>query len=79
MQDYCWTLRLGHEFNEPLKPFVKPRLKQALSFIGLSIRYLKYHRECSKMGIQPHMDFFRPIDVKQIYGVPIGGIIFNSH
>ncbi len=74
IQEYCWKVSLGHEFKEKLVPFVTPRLKQILGFIGLSIRYLKYHRECSKKNIQPHMDFFSPLQLKQIYGVPCGGI-----
>ena len=39
VQDYCWTLSLGHQFNEKFDPFVTPRFKQALSFIGLTLRY----------------------------------------
>jgi len=34
---------------------------------------LKYHRECKRKNIQAHMDFFAPVECKQIYGAPIGG------
>jgi hypothetical protein len=38
IQEYCWKVSLGHEFKEKLVPFVTPRLKQILGFIGLSLR-----------------------------------------
>lgn len=74
VKEFCWTVKLNHEFKEKLTPFTVPRLKQAIQFIGLSFRYLKYHRECIKKNIQPHMDFFNPIKCQQIYGAPLGGI-----
>ncbi|CAF1102172.1 unnamed protein product, partial [Brachionus calyciflorus] len=74
LEDYCWTLKLSYECENKLEAFGMPRIRQAISFIPLSVRYLKYHRECKKKNIQPHMDFFEPIKVKQIYGVPLGGI-----
>ena len=43
LKDYCWNLRLDHVFNEKLSPFVLPSLKQATEFLGLSLRYKKYH------------------------------------
>lgn len=73
VEECCWSVKLNHEFNEKLLPFVMPRIKQAIAFIPLSLRYLKYHRECKKRGIQAHMDFFNPVECKQIYGAPIGG------
>ena len=33
-----------------------------------------YFRKCKQKKIQPHMDFFNPIQIQQIYGAPIGGI-----
>jgi hypothetical protein len=42
----------------------------------ISFRYLKYHRECKRKNIQAHMDFFAPVECKQIYGAPIGGMYF---
>lgn len=38
LEEYCWSINLDREFTEKLKPFKLPRLKQALSFLGLSIR-----------------------------------------
>lgn len=35
---------------------------------------MRYYQQCRKLNIQAHMDFFKPIDCKQIYGAPIGGI-----
>ena len=73
-KEYCWSVKLGHTFKETLKPFTMPRIRQTFEFLPLSIRYLKYHRECQKQNIQAHMDFFRPVPIRQIYGAPIGGI-----
>lgn len=38
MQEFCWTLKVGHEFTQKLQAFVMPRVKQALEFIPLSFR-----------------------------------------
>lgn len=78
VEQCSWSVKLNHEFNEKLKPFTMPKLKQAIAFIPLSFRYLKYHRDCEKKKIQAHMDFFNPIECKQIYGAPIGGIFSNN-
>ena len=74
LREYCWCVKLNHEFKEKLTPFTLPRLKQAIAFMGLSFRYLKYHKQCTKENVQPHMDFFNPIKCQQIYGCPLGGI-----
>ena len=66
IQDYCWTLKLSDGFKEKLSPFVMPRIKQAISFIGLTFRYLSYHKECTKQKIAPHMDFFNPVTCRQV-------------
>lgn len=73
-EEYCWSVKLNHKFTEKVKPFTAPRIRQALEFLPLSIRYLKYWRECQKQNIQAHMDFFNPIPCQQFYGAPIGGI-----
>lgn len=72
--DYSWSVKLDHSFKENMKPFTMPRIKQAIEFLPLSIRYLRYHKQCKNMNIQAHMDFFKPVECKQIYGAPIGAI-----
>ena len=74
VKEFCWRVQLDHEFKEKLTPFTVPRLKQAIQFIGLSLRYLRYHRQCVQQNVQPHMDFFNPVKCQQIYGAPLGGI-----
>lgn len=71
---YAWSVRLDHEFNEKLVPFQMPRLKQALAFIPLTMRYLKHYLECKYKSQAPIIDMFNPLKCKQIYGCPIGGI-----
>jgi len=40
LEDYCYKVNLDHEYKLKLNPFVLPRLKQAIAFIGLSLRYV---------------------------------------
>lgn len=74
LDHYSWKIKGNQKFANNLTPFVMPRLKQAIEFVGLSLRYLKFYRGCQKKKVQPHMDFFNPIEIKQSYGAPIGGI-----
>ena len=37
-------------------------------------RYWWYHSECARKQVQPHMDFLKPVKLRQTYGAPIGGI-----
>jgi non-lysosomal glucosylceramidase len=37
-------------------------------------RCRKHINQCKEKGIQSHIDFFKPLKCKQIYGVPMGGI-----
>ncbi len=39
LEEYCWSIPLNHEFKEKLLPFVMPRIKQAIAFLPLSLRY----------------------------------------
>jgi len=41
IEDFCYKVNLDHKYNIKLNAFVVPRLKQAISFIGLTLRYLK--------------------------------------
>ena len=36
---YCWSVELNHEFPEKPFPFSMPRIKQAIEFIPLTLRY----------------------------------------
>jgi non-lysosomal glucosylceramidase len=71
---YSWSIRLDHKFNEKLVPFQMPRLRQALAFIPLTLRYFKYYLECKCKSQAPIIDILNPLKCKQIYGCPIGGI-----
>ncbi len=38
IEKYCWSVDLDHEYKEKLSAFIVPRFKQALEFVGLSLR-----------------------------------------
>jgi hypothetical protein len=42
LKQYCWSVGFDKEFEDGMKPFAMPRLKQALSFVPLSIRLLHF-------------------------------------
>jgi len=69
-----WRIALSHEFKEKLSFWQMVPLSQIPSLCGLAFRYLRYHRNLRKKGKRPCMDFFNQNPLRQIYGVPLGGI-----
>ncbi len=72
--DFSWSINLNHSFKHTPKPFTRPRFKQTMGFIGTAYRCRKFMKNCKKLNLESHIDFFSPLKCKQIYGAPIGGI-----
>jgi hypothetical protein len=66
--DYCWSVKLNHEFPEKVNPFQMPRFKQAIEFIPLTLRYIRFIIKSRYKKTVPPIDFFNPIKCQQIYG-----------
>lgn len=72
--DYSWSIGLDHKFEHSPQPFTRPRIKQALSFIGAGLRCRKMLKEYKSKNLETFIDFFSPLKCKQIFGAPMGGI-----
>uniref|UniRef100_A0A672FW39 Non-lysosomal glucosylceramidase n=1 Tax=Salarias fasciatus TaxID=181472 RepID=A0A672FW39_SALFA len=72
-----WRICLAHEFKEKRKPFQAKdvSLSNILEHVGLGIRYLKWwYRKTRVEKKAPFIDMFSAQPLRQIYGVPLGGI-----
>uniref|UniRef100_A0A4W4EJD8 Non-lysosomal glucosylceramidase n=1 Tax=Electrophorus electricus TaxID=8005 RepID=A0A4W4EJD8_ELEEL len=72
-----WRICLAHEFKEKRKPFQAKdvSLSNIVEHIGLGVRYLKWwYKKTQVEKKAPFIDMFRALPLKQIYGVPLGGI-----
>ena len=38
LKEYCWSVKLNHEFKQKIAPFTKPRVKQTIEFIPFFLR-----------------------------------------
>jgi len=74
LRQFCWHLKLDHEFKEKVSPFVSPRIAQSIGFIPFLYRFLKFYSKCKKKNVAPFIDMLNPLKCQQIYGVPMGGI-----
>lgn len=74
MPEFGWRIALSHKFKEKRSPWTMPRLSQIPALVGLSIRYVKFHQRLKRNNQRPCMDFFNQQPLRQIYGVPLGGI-----
>ena len=70
--DYLWSIKFNHQFQIKTKPMRVPRLKHAIQFLLPGYRCNQLLKECKIKNILSHIDFFSPIECKQIYGAPIG-------
>ncbi|XP_070541626.1 non-lysosomal glucosylceramidase-like, partial [Ptychodera flava] len=72
--EFGWRVRLDHEFEEKRKPLriIKPH--QIPDLIPLFFRYLWFYYNIRRKGRRPYIDQFNPLECRQIYGVPVGGI-----
>ncbi|XP_039256839.2 non-lysosomal glucosylceramidase-like [Styela clava] len=71
---YGWRIALSHKFREKRTPWTVPKIHQVPALVGLSYRYIKFHRKLKRINRRPCMDFFNQQPLRQIYGVPLGGI-----
>lgn len=71
---YGWKVKLNHVFPERRTQEFWPKLSQILPIIPLIVRYVIYTLKCYLFGVKPVMDFVKPLNGMQIYGVPLGGI-----
>uniref|UniRef100_A0A3B4AZ32 Non-lysosomal glucosylceramidase n=1 Tax=Periophthalmus magnuspinnatus TaxID=409849 RepID=A0A3B4AZ32_9GOBI len=72
-----WRVCLAHEFKEKRKPFQAKdvSLSQIFEHVGLGIRYLKWwYKKTQVEKKAPFIDMFGAQPLRQIYGVPLGGI-----
>lgn len=72
-----WRICLAHEFKEKRKPFQAKdvSLSNMLEHVSLGVRYLKWwYRKTQVEKKAPFIDMFRAVPLRQIYGVPLGGI-----
>lgn len=72
-----WRICLAHEFKEKRKPFQAKdvSLSHLLEHVGLGIRYLKWwYKKTQVEKKAPFIDMFGAQPLRQIYGVPLGGI-----
>ncbi|TRY87649.1 hypothetical protein DNTS_013605 [Danionella cerebrum] len=72
-----WRICLAHEFKEKRKPFQAKDVSLAnmIEHIPLGIRYLRWwYRKTRIEKKAPFIDMFRAVPLRQIYGVPLGGI-----
>lgn len=72
-----WRICLAHEFKEKRKPFQAKdvSLSHVLEHVGLGIRYLKWwYKKTQVEKKAPFIDMFGAQPLRQIYGVPLGGI-----
>lgn len=69
-----WRISLNHKFREKRTPWVSPRVSQMPALVGLAFRYLRFHHRLKRDNRRPCMDFFDQQPLRQIYGVPAGGI-----
>lgn len=71
---YGWRIALSHKFNGKRSPWVSPKISQMPALVGLAFRYLRFHHRLKQISRRPCMDFFDQQPLRQIYGVPAGGI-----
>ncbi|XP_076828718.1 non-lysosomal glucosylceramidase [Brachyhypopomus gauderio] len=72
-----WRICLAHEFKEKRKPFQAKDVSLAnmMEHLGLGVRYLKWWYKKTQVDKKaPFIDMFRALPLRQIYGVPLGGI-----
>lgn len=72
-----WRICLAHEFKEKRKPFQAKdvSLSNLLGHVGLGIRYLKWwYKKTQVEKKAPFIDMFGAQSLRQIFGVPLGGI-----
>jgi len=72
--DYTWSIGFNHVFKHKPKPFTRPRLKHTISFIPAGLRCRKHQQKCKTKNALSFIEFFAPLDCKQTFGAPIGGI-----
>nr|XP_032809252.1 non-lysosomal glucosylceramidase [Petromyzon marinus]XP_032809253.1 non-lysosomal glucosylceramidase [Petromyzon marinus]XP_032809254.1 non-lysosomal glucosylceramidase [Petromyzon marinus]XP_032809255.1 non-lysosomal glucosylceramidase [Petromyzon marinus]XP_032809256.1 non-lysosomal glucosylceramidase [Petromyzon marinus] len=75
--DDGWRICLKHEFTEKRKPFHLQNIspKQVIGFFGMGLRYLWFYQKKKRVEKKaPFIDLFDSQPLRQIYGVPLGGI-----
>ncbi|CAF4727784.1 unnamed protein product [Rotaria sp. Silwood1] len=71
---YGWHVRFDKQFDPTWKPFSRPKLRQAIEYVPLFMRYLRVWYKLKRAKRRAHMDFLNPVPLQQIYGAPIGGV-----
>ncbi|KAK7910314.1 hypothetical protein WMY93_014998 [Mugilogobius chulae] len=72
-----WRICLAHEFKEKRKPFqaTDVSLSQIFEHVSFGIRYLKWwYKKTQVEKKAAFIDIFGAQPLRQIYGVPLGGI-----
>ncbi|XP_033108066.1 non-lysosomal glucosylceramidase-like [Anneissia japonica] len=73
---YGWRRDLDKAFEEKWGPLRSKhiRIRQLAEMIGQGFRYIQLYYKLKREGRRIFIDQFEPTKLKQIYGVPIGGI-----
>ncbi|GAB6029054.1 Non-lysosomal glucosylceramidase [Chamberlinius hualienensis] len=71
---YGWKVKLNHTFDEKRNQNIFPRISQLPAFILFGIRYLAFYIGIRLKRRKPFIDGIKTLGLKQIYGVPLGGI-----
>ncbi|XP_078701010.1 non-lysosomal glucosylceramidase-like [Branchiostoma floridae x Branchiostoma belcheri] len=73
--DQGWRIPLDHEFpRRNMKPNAKPRFKQFKDLYGVFYRYFVWWIKKKSSHKKPVIDNLNPVQLQQIYGVPLGGL-----